>query len=288
MTSEPWSGVFPILVTPFDRQERVDEESLRRLVDYCVDEGVHGFGIAFATEIPKLTESERLRVAKVVVEQCNGRVPLVMNSGYPSTFATVECSKQAEELGADAVMSLPPDANADEVRKYFKAISDAVSVPIFLQEAAPAIGAKLMRQIADESDGLRYAKVENAPQPQKVEEAVKAGAGKVTVFGGASGSFLIEELRRGSRGTMPWPSRAGAFAKVWNRWEAGETGAAEQVWREEIEPVLRIQGVVHKEILYREGVIDTPLFRSPQPEPLDETTQREFDAMCERLGIGGK
>jgi dihydrodipicolinate synthase/N-acetylneuraminate lyase len=285
--NEPWSGVFPILVTPFDRQERVDEESLRRLVDYNIDAGVHGFGIAFATEIPKLLEEERLRVATVVVDQCRGRVPVVVNSGYPSTYATVACSEQAQDLGADAVMCVPPEASAEETRAYFKAVADAVEVPIFVQEAAPAIGAALMRQIADETGGkLRYAKVENAPQPKMIEAAVKAAEGKITVFGGASGSCLIEELRRGSRGTMPWPSRPRSFARVWEHWEAGEEAAAEEVWAQEIHPVLRIQGLVHKQILYREGVIATPLFRSPQPPPLDATTQREFDALCERLDIG--
>ena len=285
---EPWSGVFPILVTPFDDQERVDEESLRRLVDYNIDEGVHGFGIAFATEIPKLIEEERLQVSAVVVEQCRGRVPVVVNSGYPSTYATVACSKLAQDLGADAVMCVPPDASSEEVRAYFKAVADAVDVPIFVQEAAPAMGAALMRQVADETNGkVRYAKVENAPQPQMIEAAVEAGEGKITVFGGASGSCLIEELRRGSRGTMPWPSRPRAFARVWALWEAGEEVEAEEVWLREIQPVLRIQGLVHKEILFREGVITTPCFRSPPPPPLDATTQREFDALCERLGIGG-
>jgi 4-hydroxy-tetrahydrodipicolinate synthase len=144
-----------------------------------------------------------------------------------------------------------------------------------------------MRRIAEESERLRYAKVESAPPPQKVEEAVKHGEGLLTVFGGASGTHLIEELRRGSQGTMPWPSLPHAFVRVWDLWQASDEGAARQVWEQEIHPVLRVGGLVHKEILYRQGVIESPRFRSPAPAfALDDITQREFDEVCERLGIG--
>ena len=73
MQSKTMRGVFPILVTPFDDRDRIDIDSLQNLVDYCIAEGVHGFGIAYATEIPKLTEGERLQVAEVVVNHVGGR-----------------------------------------------------------------------------------------------------------------------------------------------------------------------------------------------------------------------
>jgi dihydrodipicolinate synthase/N-acetylneuraminate lyase len=288
MKTEPMRGVFPILITPFDTQDRIDVDSLQSVVDYCIDEGVHGLGIAYATEIPKLTEAERLQVAKVVVDQAAGRVPVVMTTGSPSTFAAVEYSQQGADMGVDALMSLPPaGAKADQSRAYFKALSDAVDIPIFFLEAGDALGGPLMRQIAEESEHLRYAKVESSPAPHKVGEAVEHGAGLITVMGGASGTQLIEELRRGSQGTMPWPSLPRAFAQVWDQWQAGDQVAARQTWEREILPVIRIGGLVHKEILYRRGVIATPRFREPNPAaPLDEVTQREFDEVCERLGIG--
>ena len=76
-------GIFPILVTPFDERERVDEDGLRAVVEFNLSAGVHGLGIALASEIGKLTEAERERVIEVVVEQVRGRVPVVVNSGRP-------------------------------------------------------------------------------------------------------------------------------------------------------------------------------------------------------------
>ena len=186
------------------------------------------------------------------------------------------------------MMSLPPaGATPEQSRAYFKAISDAVDVPLFFLEAGDALGGPLMRQIAEESQNLRYAKVESAPAPHKVGEAVECSAGLITVMGGASGTHLIEELRRGAQGTMPWPSLPGAFTRIWDLWQAGDERAACATWTDEILPLIRIGGLIHKEILYRQRIITTPRFREPTPaKPLDATTQREFDAVCERLGIG--
>ena len=178
MAAEPMRGVYPIMVTPFDDQDRVDEESLRSAVEFNLEGGVHGIGIAFGSEIPKLTDAERVRVAEVVLDQTRGRVPVVVNTGAPSIFAAVVYSQQAEELGADAVMCVPPDAPAEGKRAYFKAISDAIRIPIFVQEAGAALGAALMREIAEECERVRYAKVESAPLPRTVYEAVQHGEGR--------------------------------------------------------------------------------------------------------------
>lgn len=288
MSEQPMRGMFPVLITPFDEQDRIDEDSLRGVVEYNINAGVHGVVIAFATEIMKLTEAERLQVAKVVVDQTRGRVPVVVNTGAVSTAATVQYSQQTEALGVTAVMCTPPaaDVPVDEKKAYFKALSDAVSVPIFVQEAGTSLGGALLREIAEESERVRYAKVENAPPAQKVYEAIQHGGDLVTVFGGASGNFLIEELRRGSQGTMPWPSLPHAFVQVWDRWQSGDETAARKVWEREIAPILRVGGLVHKEILYRKGIIKSPRWRSPQPALLDDVGQRELAEVCERLGIG--
>ncbi len=287
MTIPLFHGVVPILITPFDMQDRIDEESLRRLVDYCVDAGVHGFGIAFATETPKLTEAERDQVTSIIVEQSRGRVPVVANTGAPSTRATILYSQRAQTLGVDAVMGTPPDASPELVGQYFGALCKAVEVPVFVQEVSGIVGGQLLRQLSDDNENLRYAKVESAPTPTRIRDCVEKCGDQVTVLGGASGTQLIEELRRGSQGTMPWPSLPHAFVSVWDLWQAGDEVAARQAWEEQIQPVLRLNGVVHKQILHRQGVIEHPHFRAPDTiAPLDEITQREFDDVCERLGIG--
>jgi 4-hydroxy-tetrahydrodipicolinate synthase len=287
-------GIFPILVTPFDEREDIDEESLRRVVDFNIEAGVHGLGIALGSEILKLTEPERQQVISIVVDQTRGRVPVVVNTGAQANRTAALYSRQAEDLGASAVMCLPPSpVSAAETRAYFRAISDAVHVPVFIQDTQTTpVPAGLIRQIAADSEHVRYAKVESPPQPTQVQAAVEAGAGIVTVFGGAGGTYLLEELRRGALGTMPWPSQPHAFVKIWDLWQAGDERQAIELHDREIAPLARLASAgirlghaMHKEILRRRGVIRGATVRGPS-DPLDDLTRRELDQVCERLGIG--
>ncbi|HMN29813.1 MAG TPA: dihydrodipicolinate synthase family protein, partial [Caldilineaceae bacterium] len=89
MQAEPMRGVFPILITPFHEDGRVDEESLRRLVEFDISAGVHGIGVALGSEIFKLSEAERDQVTRIVVDQVRGRIPVVINSGAPGADLAV-------------------------------------------------------------------------------------------------------------------------------------------------------------------------------------------------------
>jgi len=287
-------GIFPILVTPFDERERIDTDSLRSLVDYTIEPGVRGLGIALGSEILKLTEPERDQVIGTVIEQTRGRVPVVVNTGAQANSTAALYSRRAEELGASAVMCMPPSpVSGAEARSYFKAISDAISVPIFIQDTLTTpVGAALIRQMADESEHVRYAKIESPPQPAQVQAAVAVSAGLVTIFGGAGGTFLLEELRRGAVGTMPWPSQPRTFVRIWDLWQSGEARRATELHEREILPLahlsvagLRIGHTIHKEVLRRQGVIATSVVRGPA-DPLDPLTLRELDEVCERLSMG--
>ncbi len=286
-------GVFPILVTPFDEQARVDDESLRRVVEFNLAAGVHGLGVALGSEIFRLTDAERAHVTRVVVQQTAGRVPVVINTGSQGTELAVQYSRQAEELGADALMVMPPTivpVGPVECRAYFRAISDAVRIPIFIQDTpVTPVPGNLARQIGEDSEHVRYIKVENIPPPQRVADAVSQAGSVLTIFGGAGGNFLVEELRRGSRGTMPGCSQPEAFVAVWDACTAGDIAGARAAHDRWIAPVNRLAGqgwgafyYVHKELLRRRGVLTTAFVRGPIP-PVDEFMRRELDEVIEEL-----
>jgi 4-hydroxy-tetrahydrodipicolinate synthase len=286
-------GVFPILVTPFDEQSRVDDESLRRLVEFNIEAGVHGIGVALGSEIFRLSEAERLQATRIVVDQARGRVPVVINTGAQGTDLAVQYSRTAEEAGADALMVMPPTfipAGPAEAREYFRAISDAVQIPIFIQDAGTTpVSGNLARQIAEESERVRYIKVESAPPPVRVAEAVAQAGDRLTIFGGAGGNYFLEELRRGSQGTMPGCSQPEAFVAVWDRFQCGDEAGARAAFDRLIAPVNRIAGLgwnafyhAHKEILRRRGVIRGAKVRGPIA-PLDERTARELQTLIDEL-----
>lgn len=287
-------GIFPILLTPFDDDGRIDEESLRSEVEFTLAAGVHGLGLALGSEFLKMTEEERQRVTKIVVDEVRGRVPVVVNTGAQSNVVAALYSRQAEELGASAVMCMPPSmgVSGSEMRSYFKAISDAVRVPVWIQDTTyVVVPAGVIRQIAEESERVRYAKIESAPNPLKVQEAVQQAGHLIAVFGGSAGTYFVEELARGGVGTMPWPSTPEVFVKIWDRWQAGDTDGARDTFERELLPILRVSSTgvrlghtINKEILKRRGVIKGAHVRAPS-DPLDALAERELTETLERLGI---
>jgi 4-hydroxy-tetrahydrodipicolinate synthase len=166
-------------------------------------------------------------------------------------------------------------------------------VPVFIQDTqATPVPAGLIHRVAEESERVRYAKVESPPQPAQVQAAVEASGRLVTIFGGAGGTYLLEELRRGAVGTMPWPSQPEAFVRIWNLWQGGDDSQAIELHEREIAPLAKLAMVgirlghsLHKELLRRRGIIRTSIVRAPS-DPLDDITRHELDQICERLGIG--
>jgi 4-hydroxy-tetrahydrodipicolinate synthase len=219
-----------------------------------------------------------------------------VNTGGPATDIAVAYSRRAEELGADALMCQPPTLSpptGTEARSYFKEISDAVTIPIFIQDTATThVPAGLAKQIAEECVNVRYTKVESMPPAQMVSENVRQAGHILTVFGGAGATYLIEELKRGARGTMPWPTTPHELVDIWNRVQSGDEAGAWDVFYRTIVPINRLTAggmravlQIQKEILRRKGIIKTARVRGPA-DPLEEDTVRDLNAVCDVLGIG--
>jgi 2-keto-3-deoxy-L-arabinonate dehydratase len=267
-------GVYPILNTTFQDDGSLDLESQARLVDYLLEAGAHGLGLfGNASEGYALLGAERRAILQLVRERVKGRVPLVVSSGHTGTEAAVELSREAEELGADALMVLPPyylKTDADGLLHYFDAIGRAVSIPIMVQDAPlmtqVPMPAPLLARMAREIGNVLYAKVEAPPTAPKVTAVVDAGG--PVVFGGMNGQFMIEEMERGSRGVMPGSDMTAFYAAIWNRMEAGDRKGAWKLFahilpliRFELQPGLGVSAMKHN--LVAAGVIRSARVRHP-------------------------
>ena len=291
MQAEKMRGVYPILVTPFDENSQIDETSLRNLIDFNLAAGVHGLGVALGSEVFKLSEAERERVTRIVVDQVRGRVPVVINTGAAGTDLAVFYSQAAQANGADALMVMPPTfmpVGPAENIDYFGAISAAVEIPIFIQDTSSApVPPALARQIAERCEWVRYVKVESLPITAKVADMVAKAGDRLVVFGGGGGTYFIEEMQRGSVGTMPFCTQPEAFVEIWNLYQSGNEEAARDVFNRTVLPVNRIaaQGAglfyhIHKEILRQRGVIRTATVRGPAPA-MDELTRQDLQRVIE-------
>jgi len=291
-------GIVPILVTPFNEDESIDDASLRALVEFNIQRGVHGIGVANGSELFKLNEAERAQVVRCVVDAADGRVPVVVSTGAAGTATAVQFSRAAEDAGADMVMVMPPafmPVGPDGVVEYFRRIGDAIAIPICLQDMPLApIPPALALRIARACERARYIKVETRPLTMKVDAMVRAAGDDLIVFGGASGTFFIEELTRGAVGTMPYCSQPEAFVEVLGRFRGGDMAGARELFDRRLMAINRLtdqgfdtQHHVHKQLLVRLGVIRGARVRSPT-EPPDAATQKEIDALLQELAPEAK
>ena len=129
------SGIVPPLLTAFDEKGAFDERAQREIVSFLVDKvqgfypcGSYGSG-------PLMNAEERKRVAEVVIDEVNGRVPVILHVGGPTTRFAVDLAKHAERAGAVAVASVPPiyyGFKEPEIERHFQALVDAVDVPVLV------------------------------------------------------------------------------------------------------------------------------------------------------------
>ena len=293
--SERFRGVYAIPPTPFTDDDQVDEASLRRCVDFCVEKGAHGIVAPVnASEGPFLTERERRRVVEIVVEQTNRRVPVVAGVSSASTRASVEYAREAEAIGADSVMAMPPfvrHPGPEEIVEFYGAVARAAGVPVWIQDyvapmgtpMAPSLLARLLREVP----GVDYLKEETALAPQVMTQVRElAGDALKGMMGGMAGRYLLEEYRRGACGTMPACEVADAHVAVWDALEAGDEREARARFSRLL-PLLNVEAMysftVYKEVLYRRGVIACPKTRAPGAAVLDAEASRELDLILDDL-----
>jgi 4-hydroxy-tetrahydrodipicolinate synthase len=148
-------GILPALVTPFtDDGKTVDEERLRALVNRCIELGVHGVVPCGTTgEFVNLTTDEKKRVIKVVVDEVNGRVPVVAGTGASGTDQAVEMTKYAKDVGADAALIVTPFylKPADRgIYEHYYTIASQVDLPIILYNIPQCTGLPLPWQMVED------------------------------------------------------------------------------------------------------------------------------------------
>ena len=131
-----FTGVGTALITPFTKDGSLDEPAIKRLARRQIDGGVHFLSPCGTTgEAPTLSHRDKLRVVELVVEEANGRVPVLAGAGGYDTREVIELARDMERVGADGLLSVTPYYNKptqEGLYQHFKAIAESVRIPIVL------------------------------------------------------------------------------------------------------------------------------------------------------------
>lgn len=124
------------MVTPFDHKGNIDFEKTTQLINYLISNGSDALVIAGTTgESPTLSTEEKLALFRHSVKVVDGRVPVVAGTGSNNTYASIELTKKAEEIGVDAIMIVAPyynKPNQEGLYQHFKTIAESTEQPVML------------------------------------------------------------------------------------------------------------------------------------------------------------
>jgi 4-hydroxy-tetrahydrodipicolinate synthase len=292
-SKKDFRGIFPILQTPFDQNDQIDWEDLEREVNYGIRAGAQGLvWPQLASEFYLLSEEERMRGAELIIRAASGRSVVVIGVQAPSKGIAMKFARHAEEKGADALIALPPflgHVPLETVADYYRALAGAVKLPIFIQNSGeswgPALPTSFVIQLAKETAQLAYIKEEISPVAHRLGEYARSGV-MSGIFSGNAGKDLLNELARGSSGTMPASEFIDVDVEVYNLAYAGKTEEARALF-EKLLPMINLEqtyGVAFsKTVLVRRGVFKSAKLRGISGKALDGVDEQDLEAWWKQL-----
>lgn len=291
MTEFAWRGSFAIPMTAYDDDDRIDEAVLRDEIQFCVECGVGGIvAPVMVSEFRLLSEEERRLMVRAAVEEVAGRIPVVANVAAVNTPLAVSYARYAQEIGADAVIAMPPyifGVDYETARAYYQAISDVVQVPVWIQNAGvAALSPQQIVQLCIEIEHVSWVKEEVPPSTHSISRLLALECPSIAgVLGGGGGRYMISEWERGSRGVVHACQFCDLLQDVWTLLDAGQMDAAGDLF-EHLLPGLVAEGLMGmafaKEIMIRRGVFGNNRVRR-LARPLDQADMREIDRIWERI-----
>ena len=195
-------------MTPFTREGDLDVEALRTCVRFWVENGVSGLVPCGSNgEAPYLSREERSKVIDVVVDEVNGRIPVIAGTGSLSTQETINLTRDAKNLGADAALIVTPfyfKLTDREVIAHYRAVLDSVDIPIVLYNVPKFTGFSLdpvvIHQLARENEQVVGVK-DSSGKIDNITKIIMLVGSRVSVLAGAA-DIALSSFSLGGKGAV--------------------------------------------------------------------------------------
>lgn len=202
-----FKGSYVALVTPFKKDGSIDEEKVRELVNYHIENGTSGISPCGTTgESPTLSYEEHKKMIEIVVDEVKGRIQVLAGAGSNSTKEAIELTKHAKDIGADAVLSISPYYNKPGQRgiyAHFEKIAKEVNIPIMLYNVPGRTAMNMTPQTIFELSKLDNIKgiKEASGNIEQVCEIINLCGDNIDVISGDD-ALLLPMLSVGAKGVV--------------------------------------------------------------------------------------
>lgn len=293
----PYKGVFPVAPTTFRDNGDLDLPSQLRCMDFLIDAGSNGVCIlANYSEQFALSDDERAVLTDAILRHVARRIPIIVTTTHFSTRICVERSKRAQAAGAAMIMVMPPYHGATiraaerTTFDFFRQLSDAVDIPIMIQDA-PVSGVTLsptfLAEMARELKNIAYFKIEVPFAATKLRELIRLASDVIEgPWDGEEAITLFADLEAGATGTMPGGGYPDLLRKIVDDHAAGRRDVAAAGY-DRLLPLINYEnrqcGLLACKALMKEGgVIASEAGRHPL-SPLHPATRAGLIEIARRL-----
>jgi 4-hydroxy-tetrahydrodipicolinate synthase len=275
------SGVVPIIPTPFDHQEEIDHSALKRLIDFAIKGGVQAACLpAYASEFYKLTDEERLSVVETAVTHATGRIKIIAQSNHPSLKIAIKLALANVQAGADIIslavpriFSLPEESLMEYLTEFLGSIPET---PVLIQDFNPggsSISVQFIHRLVQQCPNFRYLKLEEPLSATKFSDIIETTKGKVGLFEGWGGLYMLELIPVGIVGVMPGLAVADILQRVFHLRKSGLDNEAFNLFEKVMPQIffslqnMELFHYAEKELLIARGILDNSVARKAAYKP---------------------
>jgi 4-hydroxy-tetrahydrodipicolinate synthase len=208
MSKPRLEGVFVPHITPFQRDGEISEDALRKCVQFWIEGGLSGLVPCGSNgEAPCLLREERKKVIEIVVDEVDGKVPVIAGTGAISTRETIQLTKDAKKIGVDAALVVTPfyfRHSSKEIYDHYSAVLEAVDLPIVIYNVPKFTGFSLepsvVYELVSEYDNVIGIK-DSSGNLSQIAELIRLAGDKISVLAGTA-DVALPTLLLGGRGAV--------------------------------------------------------------------------------------
>ena len=285
----PLFGIMTVLNTPFKTDNSIDFKALKINVRDALDAGVAGFLVpAMASEVYKLSVKEKVKMVVAVLEEVDGKVPVIAGAGETTLLKAKSLLKFYADSGCRKVLFQIPYENDQQFKTHFMNLAEIDLEMIMLQDwdaTGYGLPDELICDLFQNVEQFRCLKIETVPAGIKYSRILELTGNRLNVSGGWAVTQMIEGLRRGVHAFMP-TSMHWIYTEIYRLWSGGMEEEAKDLFVK-ILPVLTFSNQhldisIHffKRLLHQQGIYPTDMARDPVL-PFDLIHQQVADQLIE-------